>query len=357
MNRFRVMIISGLFILFFMKYSAIWYTFSGETMGTTYSIKVKVPRYLAREKVETKIDAIFSSYTATFSTYDPKSELSNLNIINRTSPIEISEDLFEMLLIGKSVYKQTNGAWDGSVYPLVKLWNLYAFQADYSEDGVIPSPSDISDTLHVIGYDKFIVYRDQYNYMFKKDRSGFKIDLSSIVKGATVDRVAQYLQSVTSDFMVEIGGEVYAAGKNEKHANWKFGVKHPLYKDGDSFPLLISTVELDGTGMATSGDYERYHVVDGKRYSHILDPRTGYPVSHGVLSVTVVSPSTAYSDGLATALMVLSYEEGRTLIDRLDAVTAYWVVDAGDKNDALGIRVYESDNWENELPSESDDSD
>lgn len=83
----------------------------------------------------------------------------------------------------------------------------------------------------------------------------------------------------------------------------------------------------------------------------------GYPVSHGVLSVTVVSPSTAYSDGLATALMVLSYEEGRTLIDSLDAVTAYWVVDSGDKNDALGIRVYESDNWENELPSESDDSD
>jgi FAD:protein FMN transferase len=343
------MVISGLFILFFMKYSATWYTFSGETMGTTYSIKVKAPRYLEREKVEEKINFIFSTYNSIFSTYDSSSEISKVNAFNSPAPMEISEDLFEMLLIGKSMFKQTKGAWDGSVYPLVDLWNLYTFNTDDSEDGVIPSESDILKTLHVIGYDKFIVYREMYKYMFKKDRVGFKVDLSSIVKGATVDRVAQYLQSVTSDFMVEIGGEVYASGMNSKSKNWTFGVKHPLYKEGGSFPLLIDTVELDGAGMATSGDYERYHMIDGKRYSHILDPRTGYPVSHGIISVTVVSPSTAYSDGLATALMVMSYEEGRLLIDSLEAVTAYWVVSNFSDGKAGVPHVYFSNNWSPEI--------
>jgi thiamine biosynthesis lipoprotein len=159
-----------------------------------------------------------------------------------------------------------------------------------------------------------------------KKRAAVTVDLSSIAKGYGVDAVAVLLRSLGyQNYLVEIGGEIFAAGRRQDNTRWRIGINRP--RADAAFNAVYKVVPLGNQGFATSGDYRNFFEIDGVRYSHVIDPRTGYPVSNGVVSASIISGNCAMADGLATAVMVLGVKKGIELIDRLDGVEGLIVVE------------------------------
>jgi thiamine biosynthesis lipoprotein len=233
------------------------------------------------------------------STYVDDSELSYLNRTPTDQPVILSEELFEVLLMSIELSWLSGGVFDITVGPLVDLWGFGPQQHD-----LVPTQSAIDEALAGTGY--------QHLQLNIADSSVSKtqpvsVDLSAIAKGYGVDKIAELLLAAGyKDFMVEIGGELRLQGMSPRGAPWKIAIEQP---DG-SFGKVHRAVSIDTGAMATSGDYRNYFEVEGQRYSHTIDPTTGWPIKHTLASVTVITESAAYADGLATAINVMGPERG-----------------------------------------------
>ncbi len=235
----------------------------------------------------------------------------------------VSAELCDMLGRALSISEVTDGAFDVTVGPLVNLWG-------FGPDGPVaepPSDEAIATALTAVGHDK--IEADCEAKLVRKDVPGLFVDLSGWAKGHAVDELAALLNRMgLENYLVEVGGEIRVRGHNKEGLDWAVAVEAPSMSE--RAPHAV--VRVTNTSVATSGDYRNYFEYDGSYYSHTIDARTGRPVTHNLAAVTVVNPSAAYADAMATALLVLGPEAGPSRAGELD-VAAYFLV-----REATGVR-------------------
>ncbi len=302
---------------------------SGKTMGTTYHIKVVTGYFKNLESLKRKIDLRLEEINRSMSTYIKDSEISSFNAKkNPEEKFDASDDFLHVMIIAENLYKLTDGAWDGTIKPLIDLWGFGVL-----EKRRIPPKEEINNLLPDIGFGHIEISSNGY---IVKRKASISLDLASIAKGYGVDQIAELIRiNGIENFLVEIGGEVYASGFRKDGKRWRVGINRP-HKDAP-FDQVYKIVSLHDNALATSGDYRNFFEMDGKRYSHVLDPRTGYPVSNRVVSVTIIADTCTFADGLATAVMVLGHEKGLELVNRLEGVECLIVVE---KKDGTFIDFY-----------------
>jgi len=285
---------------------------SGKTMGTTYTVKVIAPKKYSKDKdLKTEIDKILKKINSAMSIYDKSSEISVFNKLEKNVYMKISSEFLSVLVLGQKIYNMTNGAWDGTVGHLVNLWG-FGNQKNKFE---IPSQFEINEKLALTGFDKIVILADEMK--IKKNINNIFLDLGSIAKGFGVDFVSDFLKDEGfSDFMVEIGGEVYVSGQNIKKEKWKIGINVPDSSAG--LEDVISIINISDKGVATSGTYRNFFKTHEKIYSHIIDPKTGRPVNNSLLSVTVISGSCTFADGLATGMLVMGADKAIELCNGIE---------------------------------------
>lgn len=294
------------------------HVFTGAIMGTSYSVQIAealvTPEQLG---VEAQLASILAEVDQAMSTYKPESELSQFNRSAVAEPVTISAELLEVLQTSLDVHRHSNGAFDVSVGPLVDLWG---FGASFEQDvQSVPSDEAIAQALAGIGLDALSLDRSERTATRQKD---IQIDLSAVAKGYAVDRLVRHLTKLgLKNYLVEVGGELRAAGVNKHGRLWTIGIETPSLQRA----VPYQAVSLKQKAIATSGDYRNYFEHEGRRYSHTLDPRNGRPVKHHLASVTVVHDTAAQADAWATALNVLGPEDGLQLANQLE-LAAYFIL-------------------------------
>jgi thiamine biosynthesis lipoprotein len=247
-------------------------------------------------------------------------EASALSALNRRAgqgPLEVPESLWRVLMSAKEAWERSGGAFDPTVGPLVRLW-IGAAKANR-----MPADETIRSALANVGFDrvKWGPARKQVGLP-----AGFSLDLGGIAKGWIVDEAVRVLREKgIENGLVEAGGDLFALGKRADGSPWRVGVQDPAAGEGPS-PALVRVLGVSGVGVTTSGHYRRFSTIEGRRVSHILDPKTGRPVSEAVASVTVVAPDSATADGLSTAVAVLGLEKGLALVESTDGAEALVLV-------------------------------
>ena len=295
---------------------------TGRTMGTTYHVKAVVSTFYDEDDLQVKIEKRLEEINRSMSTYRADSEISRFNAQGEIgTPFPISNDFLSVMQVARRIFTLSEGAWDATVKPLVDLWGF-----GKSTGARVPSADEITQALSKVGFES-IQISDPRSLV--KHRVGITLDLASIAKGFGVDQIALVLrEDEVTDFLVEIGGEVVASGVRLDGENWKVGINRP--QPTAAFNAVYKVLKLHNRALATSGDYRNFFEVDGVRYSHVIDPRTGYPVSNGVVSVSIIADTCTLADGLATAVMVMGPQQGLAVIDGLKNVEGLIVVQRPD---------------------------
>ena len=273
--------------------------FSGMTMGGGYSVKLVAPdQELAavRSAVQGALDAV----DWRMSLFREDSELVAFNRARSGEPFALSDDLYRVFGAALAASRQTGGAFDMTVAPLVERWGFGT-----APGRRVPSPAALVEARARLGWQSLSL--DDVTRTVTKTRPNVHADLGGIAKGYGVDRVATTLDALgIHRYMVEVGGEVRTRGVNGAGAPWQIGVEEP-----DAMPQRARhVVPLSGRAMATSGDYRNYFEQGGRRYSHEIDPASGAPIAHALCSVTVVADECMRADALATALIVMGTQRG-----------------------------------------------
>ncbi len=284
--------------------------FAGKTMGTTYHIKVVTGYFNDASHLRDKIIRRLEEINRSMSTYMKDSEISRFNAMKSTEEkFYISDDFLQVMIAARYLHEITDGAWDGTIKPLINLWGF----GNSEGKNHVPQAEEINALLADTGFDQIDISGAGY---LKKKNPAISLDLASIAKGYGVDQVAKLIETNRfRDFLVEIGGEVRASGFRKDGRHWRVGINMPSPKA--AYNEVYKAVNLHDRAFATSGDYRIFFEADDKRYSHILDPATGYPVINRVVSTSVMAPTCILADGLATALMVSGHERGIELANRL----------------------------------------
>ncbi len=288
--------------------------FAGKTMGTTYHLTIVGSYFTAAAPLQKAVDERLEAINASMSTYRPDSEISRFNQMPHTDPpFPISNAFHEVMQLSRKLFEMTHGAWDGTLDPLIDLWG---FGRTQRSDDRVPTAEEIQTLLPSVGFHHIVIHSDGH---LSKRQASVSLDLASVAKGYAVDVIASLISDKGfANYLVEIGGEVYAAGVRIDGQPWRIGINKP--EAGAPFDQIYHIVNLQDRAFATSGDYRNFFEIEGQRYAHIIDPRTGYPVSNGVVSVSVTADTCALADGLATALMVMGAATGIELVNRMDGV-------------------------------------
>ena len=293
----------------------------GSIFGTIYHITYEADRDLQPDMVEAlmRVDNSLSMFN----------DSSVISRINRGEDVDLGKQrmFVEVFQLAQTISKETNGAFDITVAPLVNAWG-FGFKNDTK-----PSPAAIDSLRQFIGYQNVNIV----NHQVQKTDPRTMLDCSAIAKGYGTDVVARLLRSKdVSNFMIEIGGEVVVAGKNDRGGPWRIGVTKPTEDPENqnnelqavlSLPYHNSTSTSKHTlsALATSGNYRNFYYKDGKRYAHTIDPRTGYPVQHNILSATVIAPNCATADAYATSFMVLGLDSAKQVLVHHPELLAYLI--------------------------------
>ena len=281
---------------------------SGETMGTYYRVTVvegaeanQYPFNLkaAKQRVEQQLDAVIAS----MSTYIGDSEISVFNDQAANTCLPVSSDFLALVQLSINMNAVTAGAFNPLVGPLVERWGFGRSMDAF----VYPKESEIKRLLKLADISSLSV--DSINQSLCKS-ADIALDLSAIAKGYAVDLVAKQLEALSvANYLVDIGGEVAVSGHNAQGTDWRLAIEKPVFRAGE----IQQIVKLNNMAIATSGDYRNFFEHQGKRYSHTIDLRTGYPVQHNLASVSVIADSAAEADAWATALNVMGPEEAKRL--------------------------------------------
>lgn len=309
---------------------------SGSVMGTSYHIKLLVPEGVDREGIAEGVSSVLVRIDELMSTYKDNSEVSQFN---RTAPNEwlpVSEQTWQVVKLSKEIAVRSEGTFDITVSPLIALWG-FGSSASFQLERELPERKQIIKALANIGMDAIELKRTPF--ALRRTRP-VTIDLSAIAKGYAVDQVVVYLyeQGVRSA-LIEVGGEVRAIGSKPDRSPWLVGIEKPDMDRGEAQVALA----IENIAVATSGDYRNYYEVDRKRYSHTIDPRNGRPVSHKLVSVTVLAATTARADALATAINVMGPEQGFQF-SRAEGIAAFFIV-----KDDKGFKQFHTESFEQYL--------
>jgi thiamine biosynthesis lipoprotein len=280
----------------------------GQTMGTSYAIKYEDKQ---QRDLKSAVDSLLEQFNRSVNHYLPDSEITRFN---RADSLRFALPYFyPVLQRSAEIARATDGAFDPTVAPLVNAWGFGP------EGATLPDSLGVDSLLQLVGLDK--IYFDQERVV--KREPNVQLNFSAVAKGYGVDVVANYLrQQGISNLMVEIGGEVVARGTNPQGEPWRIGIDNPEQPGQTNV-----AVALTNQAMATSGNYLNYYKQDGQKYAHTIDPRTGYPVQHSVLSVSVIAADCMTADAYATAFMVLELEETQEILSQNPTLDAYIIYD------------------------------
>ncbi|MCK9555309.1 FAD:protein FMN transferase [bacterium] len=282
-----------------------YYTETCLMMGTFAKITCQDQEAIgAAFKEMSRVDAIADNF-------DSSSEISRLN---KTGKLKASGDMMDLVKNSLKYYELTNGAFDITVGPVVDVWKQKIEEARGNKiQALLPSPADIDAKLRLIGSEKISV--DETTSVITFNQPGMEIDLGGIAKGYAVDKAVERLKTLgVTSALVDLGGTIYCLGR-KGNKKWRIAIRDPRHNDRILHPL-----ELENRAVATSGDYEQFFMVKGKRYSHIIDPKTGYPVNNGVISVTIIADSAIAADVMSTAGVVLGKEKAESLAEGMNEI-------------------------------------
>jgi thiamine biosynthesis lipoprotein len=282
----------------------------GNTMGTYYFIEIiDVPVELKIKNIELEIKNTLKKANKILSNWDKDSEISIINKTDKTTAIKISDELNEVFKTAKEINAKSNGFFDLTLDPIIELWG-FGYKSKQMQ--IIPKDNQIKNILSLIGQKSFLKMNFDNNELIKKNKD-IKINLSSIGKGYGIDLIGKKLDQLgINNYIINIGGDILTKGYNSKKENWVIGIENPNLKE----KFIKEIVNLTNKGLATSGDYKNFFTKDGKRYSHIINPKTGKPIKHSTKSVTVIHENSMKADGWATAFLALGSLEGLKIADK-----------------------------------------
>ncbi len=295
----------------------------GEAQGTTYHITYFD---LKNRDLQPQIIKLLQEFDNSVSTYKPNSIISKIN--TNEPNVKVDKYFIRCFKKAKEVWKNTQGAFDPTVYPLVNAWGFGPGKKEKIEKEKIDS------ILQFVGFDLIEL---KGNKIIKKDPR-VALDFNAFAQGYSVDVVSNYLLSkkITS-FIVEIGGEVYAHGKKPNGDNWSIGVEKPIDNKLSTNPLK-AIVKLENLAIATSGNYRRYIIEDGIKYAHHIDPKTGYPTKNNLLSASVFSKECISSDANATGILVMGLDKAKIFLNQHPELQAYLIYSDENGN----YKIYET---------------
>ena len=279
----------------------------GKVFGTYYTIQ-----YESTSDLQDSIQAAFAAFDRSLSMFNPHSTLSAINQ-NRDT---VTDAFFEsMFTEAERVYRLSDGAFDITVAPLVNLWGFGFQHRSHVTDAQVDS------LLPLVGFDKVQLV----NHRIVKADPRMMLDAGAVAKGQSCDIIAALLdRNGSSNYLVEIGGEIVSRGHNSRGEHWHVGITKPEEQSEFSNQQagLQTVVNVSDICMATSGNYRNFYYKDGKKYAHTIDPRTGFPVEHDLLSATVIAPTATEADALATFFMVVGFDEARAWVEAHDDIEA-----------------------------------
>lgn len=291
----------------------------GFVFGTIYHIT-----YQSDEDLQTGIEAELKRVDNEFSMFNKQSTVSK---INRGDKPELSDMFCELWNLSSRINKDTNGAFDVTVAPLVNAWG-FGFKS-----GKMPDKAQVDSLKQYIGMDKLKLVNVGGKRYIEKANKNIMVDFSAIAKGFGSDVVARYLESKgIQNFMIEIGGEVVTKGMSPKRLPWKIGVTKPSDDKAQANNEIQTILNVTDKAMATSGNYRNFYYKNGKKYAHTIDPKSGYPVQHSLLSSTVLAKTCAEADAYATSFMVMGIDKAEKIIDRHNDLMGYLIYDDNGKN-------------------------
>lgn len=281
----------------------------GNIYGTIYHITYENKQDLKRE-----IERAMQEVDNSLSMFNKESTLAKINEGSSTE----TDSLFTAVFgLAQKVYAATGGCFDPTVAPLVNAWG-FGFK-----NGALPNEAQVDSLKSLVGFDRVSLKDGKV----EKADSLMIMDFSAIAKGFGVDQVAKLLESQgVRNYMVEIGGEVVVKGKNPKHKAWRVGIAKPVEEDTGEEGGLQEVLDLEDKAMATSGNYRNYYITeDGRKLAHTINPHTGYPVQHSILSSTVFAPSCTMADAFATAFMVMGLDEAKKVLAKQPQLEVYFI--------------------------------
>ncbi len=286
----------------------------GEAQGTTYSIVYQVNE---SGVLKADIDSLLLDFDNSLSTYNPGSLISEFNANKEVIP---DQNFKAVLALSRDMYEITNHAFNPAIYPIIDLWGIER------DDSEIVDSIDVIETLQLCKFEDIQFDRKDTTKLIALNDN--MIEFNAIAQGFSVDLVAKFLESKgIQNYLVEIGGELFGKGRNQNDQIWKIGVEEPHEDKTQQGEPVALKIMLDGKGLATSGSYRKYKMQDGKRLSHTIDPKTGYPSSNNLLSVTVVAENAAIADAYATAFMVMGLNKTLEFLENHLEIDAFLIYD------------------------------
>jgi thiamine biosynthesis lipoprotein len=309
-----------LFILFLLasatfackEQKPVFENFAGFTQGTTYSIVYDNKKNINPEELKVKVEKILHDFDMSLSLYNDSSVISR---INRNEEVIPDSFFTEVFIKSARISEMTAGAFDITVGPLVKAWG---FGTDSHKNF---SESKRDSLMNLVGMEKVSLI----NGHLTKSNPGISLDVNAIAQGYSVDVICRFLDNLgIENYLIEIGGEVRGKG-NRAGDLWRIGIDKPADNNMVSGETLQAIIRIGNKALATSGNYRKFYVEDGIKYSHTIDPRTGYPAKNRLLSATIISDECAMADGIATACMVMGKEGAVEFLNKNPQFSAYLV--------------------------------
>ena len=303
-----ILLVVGTVIVIAQQHNTLYQNNTGFIFGTTYNIT-----YQSDIDLQKDIEAEMNKVNVSLSTFEPQSIISK---VNQNRDVRLDNMFTEVFTLAEQISRETDGAFDITVAPLVNEWG-FGFKS-----GVAPNKHVIDSLKQLTGYQKVKLVGGRV----VKNDPRIMLDCSGIAKGYGSDVVAKFLKSKGIDnFMVEIGGEIVTSGISPERVPWRIGVTKPEDDSLQQQQALQTILNVTDKAMATSGNYRNFYYKGGKKYAHTIDPKTGYPVQHNILSATVIANSCAEADAYATAFMVMGLDKAKTVLEKHPELLAYLI--------------------------------
>ena len=281
----------------------------GAIFGTVYHVKYQYGSSLHADIME-RLLAVDSS----LSMFNKQSTVSRINSGESLQTDSLLEMVFQF---SRSISEATNGAFDVTVAPLVNAWG-FGFKHDQW-----PDTATVDSLRQLVGWQKVSIH----NHKLQKADPRMVLDFGAVAKGFGVDEVASLFRSKgIKNFMIEIGGEIVSSGQNPKGAPWRIGINKPDDDPNNLSSEMQDIIELNDCAIATSGNYRNFYMHEGRRVAHTIDPHSGFPVQHSILSSTVMAPTCAMADGFATAFMVMGLDSAQVVLEKHPELQAYFIL-------------------------------
>ena len=328
---FLLLLIVGTVYVIHRQHSMPYQQHSGEIFGTFFQITYQADRDLSKQ-----IDAELKKVDEEFSMFNKQSTVAS---INRGEKPQLSQMFIDVYQLAEKVSRETDGAFDITVAPLVNAWG---FGFTHQE---MPSRHQVDSLRRLVGWQHLQLQGRHLNV----NVPGLMIDFSAIAKGYGVDVVCRLLKSEgVANYMVDIGGEVTTCGISPKRVPWKIGVTKPSDDSLNVNNEIVTVLNVTDCSMATSGNYRRFYEKGGKRYAHTIDPKTGYPVQHSLLSATVLAANCATADAYATSFMVMGLDKAKRLLEAHKELRAYLIYSDDEGKMAVWYSPELSENFKEE---------